>query len=43
MQVSTKYVAQDVVEDFDAGLEYAQADCILDVAYRGDEREYLVK
>lgn len=43
LQVNSKYVAEDLVADFDAGLEYAEADCLLDVQHRGDSRQYLVK
>ena len=43
LQVNSKYVAEDLVADFDAGLEYAEADCLLDVQHRGDSRQYLVR
>ena len=36
-------VADDVVEDFDAGLEYGEAESILKSVQRGDAREYLVR
>ncbi|CAL8470619.1 g10161 [Coccomyxa elongata] len=36
-------VANDVVEDFDAGLEYGEAERILKSVQRGDTREYLVQ
>ena len=36
-------MAEDLVEDFDAGLEYAEADCIVDVQNRGDSRQYLIR
>lgn len=41
--VAAKYVAEDVVQDFDAGLEYAQGVAILDMRQRGDSRAYLVR
>lgn len=41
--VNSKYVAEDLVEDFDAGLEYAEAECILDVHNKGDSRKYLIR
>ena len=41
--MSSKYVAEDLVEDYDAGLEYGEADCILDVQSKGDSREYLIR
>lgn len=41
--VNSKYVAEDLVADFDAGLEYAEAECLLDVQHRGDSRQYLVR
>ncbi|KAL3161794.1 Signal recognition particle 43 kDa protein, chloroplastic [Trebouxia sp. C0009 RCD-2024] len=41
--VNSKYVAEDLVEDFDAGLEYAEADCILDVQQKGDSLQYLIR
>lgn len=43
LQVSQWDVAADIVEDFDAGLEYCEAQCILKSVQRGDEREYLVR
>jgi len=43
LQVNSKYVAEDLVADFDAGLEYAEAECLLDVQHRGDSRQYLVR
>lgn len=43
LQVNSKYVAEDLVQDFDAGLEYAEADCIVDVQNRGDSRQYLIR
>lgn len=41
--VAAKYVSEEVIEDFQAGLEYAEADEILDVRNRGDSRTYLIK
>lgn len=41
--VPSKYISEDVVEDYRSGLEYAEADCILDVRNRGDSRTYLVR
>jgi hypothetical protein len=38
-----KYVSEEVVEDYKSGLEYAEAECIIDVRNRGDSRTYLVK
>ena len=43
MQVSQWNVADDVVEDFDAGLEYGEAESILRSVQKGDAREYLVR
>ena len=43
MQVSQWNVASDVVEDFDAGLEYGEAESILKSVQKGDTREYLVR
>lgn len=37
------YIAEDVREDFEAGLEYAVAAAILRMVQRGDERQYLVR
>ncbi len=42
-QVPQWNVANDVVEDFDAGLEYGEAERILKSVQRGDTREYLVQ
>ncbi|KAK9828851.1 hypothetical protein WJX72_002407 [[Myrmecia] bisecta] len=41
--VAEKFVAEDVIEDYDEGLEYANAECILDVRQKGDQRTYLVR
>lgn len=43
LQVPQWNVANDVVEDFDAGLEYGEAERILKSVQRGDSREYLVQ
>lgn len=43
VQVPQWNVANDVVEDFDAGLEYGEAERILKSVQRGDTREYLVQ
>ena len=36
-------MATDIVEDFDAGLEYAEAESVLRMVQRGDQRECLVR
>uniref|UniRef100_A0A1D2AE17 Chromo domain-containing protein n=2 Tax=Auxenochlorella protothecoides TaxID=3075 RepID=A0A1D2AE17_AUXPR len=41
--VAARYVAEDVMQDFEAGLEYAQGLEILDMRQRGDSRAYLVR
>lgn len=41
--MNSKYIAEDLIEDFDAGLEYAEADCILDVQQKGDSLQYLIR
>ena len=43
LQVTQWDVAADIVEDYDAGLEYCEAECILKSVQKGDEREYLVR
>ena len=43
LQVSQWDVAADIVDDYDAGLEYCEAQFILKSVQRGDEREYLVR
>ena len=43
VQVPRAFVADDVVEDFDAEMEYAEADTILDMKRKGDGRRYLVR
>ena len=42
-QVNERDVAEDLVADWDAGLELAEASDILDVRQRGDRRTYLVR
>ena len=41
--VPEKYVSDEVIEDYESGLEYAEAACIVDVRNRGDSRTYLVR
>jgi signal recognition particle protein len=41
--VAAKYVSSEVVEDFEAGLEYSEAAEVVDVRNRGDCRAYLVR
>lgn len=36
-------MAKDVIDDFEAGLEYAAAECLTKMKRRGEERLYLVK
>ena len=43
LQVSQWNVADDVVEDYDAGLEYGKPEGIVKSVQRGDAREYLVR
>lgn len=43
MQVLARHIAEDVIEDFEKGMEYAEADRILDVKRKGDNRTFLVK
>lgn len=43
LQVNQAYIAEDVREDFEAGLEYAEAAAILRMVQRGDQRQYLVR
>jgi signal recognition particle protein len=38
-----KYVSEEVIQDYEAGLEYAEAESIVDVRNRGDSRTYLVR
>ncbi len=42
-QVHQRFMATDIVEDFDAGLEYAEAESVLRMVQRGDQRECLVR
>ena len=42
-QVNEALIAEDVVADFDAGLEYAEAAEILRGVLRGDGRQFLVR
>ena len=37
------YIAPDVVEDYDRGLEYGTAARVLRMVQRGDEREFLIQ
>eukprot|EP00884_Botryococcus_braunii_P011970 jgi/Botrbrau1/20774/Bobra.0156s0006.1 len=41
--VSQGDVSQEVIDDWDAGLEYGELDCILKYKVRGDGKEYLVR
>jgi signal recognition particle 43 kDa protein len=41
--LNERYISEDVIEDFESGLEYAEAEEILDVRNRGDSRTYLVR
>jgi len=41
--VSSKYVSEEVAADYESGLEYAEAECIVDVRNRGDSRTYRVR
>jgi hypothetical protein len=36
-------MAKDVIDDFEAGLEYAAAECLTKMKRRGEESLYLVK
>jgi hypothetical protein len=42
-QVPRCFVADDVVEDFNKGMEYADAERILEMKKKGDGRLYLVR
>ena len=42
-QVHQRFVADDVIEDYDAGLEYAEVEAILRIVQRGDQRQCLVR
>ncbi len=37
------YIAPDLVEDYDNGLEYGTAARVLRMVQRGDEREFLIQ
>ena len=37
------FIAEDVRENFETGLEYAEAAAILRMVQRGDQRQYLVR
>jgi signal recognition particle protein len=41
--VPERYVSTEVIEDFESGLEYAEAEAVVDVRNRGDSRTYLVR
>jgi signal recognition particle protein len=41
--VPEKYVSEEVVQDFLDGLEYAEAEEIIDVRNKGDSRSYLIR
>ncbi|KAK9845331.1 hypothetical protein WJX81_003616 [Elliptochloris bilobata] len=41
--VNQLYIAPDVVEDYDSGLEYGTASRVLRMVQRGDEREFLIQ
>jgi signal recognition particle protein len=41
--VPARYVSPEVVQDFEGGLEYAEAAEVVDVRNRGDSRAYLVR
>ena len=43
LQVKQSDMAKDVVADFEAGVEYATAECLLKMKKRGQERLYLVR
>ncbi|KAG7668790.1 hypothetical protein Ndes2526B_g00491 [Nannochloris sp. 'desiccata'] len=38
-----KYVSEEVIQDYESGLEYAEAESIVDVRNRGDSRTYLLR
>jgi hypothetical protein len=42
-QVNQAFIAEDVRDDFEAGLEYAEAAAILRMVQRGDQRQYLIR
>ena len=39
----SKYVSPEVVEDYEAGLEYGEGASVINVRNRGDSRTYLVR
>ncbi len=41
--IAEKYMSAEVVEDYEGGLEYAEAECVLGVKVRGDSRTYRVR
>lgn len=41
--VAESYLAEDVIEDYEQGLEYAEAECIVEMKRKGDARQYLVR
>ncbi|PRW45505.1 signal recognition particle 43 kDa chloroplastic [Chlorella sorokiniana] len=41
--VDAKYVSQEVVEDYESGLEYAQAEAVVGMRQQGTMRKYLIK
>jgi signal recognition particle protein len=41
--VPEKYVSEEVAQDWEDGLEYAEADRVIDVRNKGDSRSYLVR
>ena len=43
LQVNQAFIAEDVRENFETGLEYAEAAAILRMVQRGDQRQYLVR
>jgi len=43
MQVKQSDMARDVIEDFEAGIEYVAAECLIKMKRRGQERLYLVR
>jgi hypothetical protein len=42
-QVNHAFIAEDVREDFEEGLEYAEASEIMRMVQRGDQRQYLIR
>ena len=41
--VDAKYVSPEVIDDFESGLEYAQAAAVVGMRQRGTMRKYLVR